>query len=96
MRRKALLAMRWQNTLIKKHLKQQTRRPVSDYYSDDLLEAVDDYVSFVSRRDRSCPEGSALIRSSPSGTEGGRFRLRAGLLWHGGYGDRDGQAGTHH
>ena len=33
--------------LIKKHLKQQTRRPVSDYYSDDLLEAVDDYVSFV-------------------------------------------------
>ena len=25
--------------LIKKHLKQQTRRPVSDYYSDDLLEA---------------------------------------------------------
>ena len=33
--------------LIKKHLKQQTRRPVSDYYSDDLLEAVDAYVSFV-------------------------------------------------
>ena len=33
--------------LIKKHLKQQTRRPVSDYYSDDLIEAVDDYVSFV-------------------------------------------------
>ena len=33
--------------MIKKHLKQQTRRPVSDYYSDDLLEAVDDYVSFV-------------------------------------------------
>lgn len=33
--------------LIKKHLKQQTRRPVSDYYSDDLLEAVDDYVAFV-------------------------------------------------
>lgn len=27
--------------LIKKHLKQQTRRPVSDYYSDDLLEAVE-------------------------------------------------------
>ena len=33
--------------LIKKHLKQQTRRPVSDYYSDDLLEAVDDYISYV-------------------------------------------------
>ena len=33
--------------LIKKHLKLRTKRPVSDYYSDDLLEAVDDYVSFV-------------------------------------------------
>ena len=33
--------------LIKKYLKQRTTRPVSDYYSDDLLEAVDDYVSFV-------------------------------------------------
>lgn len=33
--------------LIKKHLKIRTKRPVSDYYSDDLLEAVDEYVSFV-------------------------------------------------
>lgn len=33
--------------LIKKHLKQQTKRPVSDYYSDDLMEAVEDYVAFV-------------------------------------------------
>lgn len=33
--------------LIKKHLKQRTKRPVSDYYSDDLLEAVDEYVSYV-------------------------------------------------
>lgn len=33
--------------LIKKYLKQRTRRPVSDYYSDELLEAVDEYVSFV-------------------------------------------------
>lgn len=33
--------------LIKKYLKQQSRRPVSDYYSDDLLEAVDEYVNFV-------------------------------------------------
>lgn len=33
--------------LIKKHLKLRTKRPVSDYYSDDLLESVDDYVSFV-------------------------------------------------
>lgn len=33
--------------LIRKHLKQRSRRPVSDYYSDELLEAVDEYVSFV-------------------------------------------------
>lgn len=33
--------------LIKKHLKQRTKRPVSDYYSDDLLEAVDEYVCYV-------------------------------------------------
>lgn len=33
--------------LIKKHLKIRTRRPTSDYYSDDLLEAVDEYVSYV-------------------------------------------------
>lgn len=33
--------------LIKKYLKQRTKRPVSDYYSDDLLEAVDEYVAYV-------------------------------------------------
>lgn len=33
--------------LIKKYLKLRSTRPVSDYYSDELLEAVDDYVSFV-------------------------------------------------
>lgn len=33
--------------LIRKHLKQRTKRPVSDYYSDELLEAVDEYVSFI-------------------------------------------------
>lgn len=33
--------------LIKKYLKQRTKRPVSDYYSDDLVETVEDYVSFV-------------------------------------------------
>lgn len=33
--------------LIKKHLKLRSKRPVSDYYSDELLEAVDDYVSYV-------------------------------------------------
>ncbi len=33
--------------LIKKHLKVRSKKPVSDYYSDDLLEAVDEYVSYV-------------------------------------------------
>ncbi len=33
--------------LIKKHLKIRSKRPLSDYYSDDLLEAVDEYVSYV-------------------------------------------------
>ena len=33
--------------LINKHLKRRDKRPVSDYYSDELLEAVDDYVLYV-------------------------------------------------
>lgn len=33
--------------LIKKHLKQKSKRPVSDYYSDELLEAVDEYTAYV-------------------------------------------------
>lgn len=33
--------------LVKKYLKRRTRRPVSDYYSDDLLEAVEEYVAYV-------------------------------------------------
>lgn len=33
--------------LIKKHLKQRSKRPVSDYYSDELLEAIDEYASYV-------------------------------------------------
>lgn len=33
--------------LIRKHLKQRTKRPTSDFYTDELLEAVDEYVSFV-------------------------------------------------
>ncbi len=33
--------------LIKKHLRLQTKRPVSDFYTDELLEAVDEYVAFV-------------------------------------------------
>jgi ribosomal protein L17 len=33
--------------LIKKYLKIRSRRPTSDYYTDDNLEAVDEYVSYV-------------------------------------------------
>ena len=33
--------------LIRKHLKMRTKRPTSDYYTDELVEAVDQYVSFV-------------------------------------------------
>ena len=33
--------------LIRKYLKQRTTRPTSEYYKDELLEAVDEYVSFV-------------------------------------------------
>lgn len=33
--------------LINKHLKKRTKRPVSDYYSDELMEAVEDYVSYA-------------------------------------------------
>lgn len=36
--------------LIKRFLKIRMRRPVSDYYSDDLLEAVDEYVSYVTEQ----------------------------------------------
>ena len=33
--------------LIKKHLKQRSKRPTSAYYTEELLEAVDEYVSFI-------------------------------------------------
>ena len=33
--------------LIKKHLKLRSKRPVSAYYTDELMEAVDEYVSYV-------------------------------------------------
>ena len=32
--------------LIKKHLKKRSKRPVSDYYTDELVEAVDEYVDY--------------------------------------------------
>lgn len=44
--------------LIKKYMKQRTRRPVSDYYSDELLEAVENYVSYcieqIEKTKRNC------------------------------------------
>ena len=33
--------------LIRKHLKLRSKRPTSDFYTDELLEAVNEYVSFV-------------------------------------------------
>ena len=33
--------------LLRKYLKQRTKRPTSEYYTDELLEAVNEYVSFV-------------------------------------------------
>ena len=33
--------------LIRKYLKIRTRRPVSEYYTDELVEAVEEYVSYV-------------------------------------------------
>lgn len=33
--------------LIKKYLKIRSKRPVSEYYSDELIEAVEEYVSFI-------------------------------------------------
>ena len=33
--------------IIRKYLGQQTIRPTSEFYTDELLEAVDEYVSFV-------------------------------------------------
>jgi len=32
--------------LIKKHLKKRSKRPVSEFYTDELVEAVDDYVGY--------------------------------------------------
>ena len=48
--------------LIKKYLKQRTRRPTSDFYTDELIEAVDEYVTFV-RSKLKKPDGSARLRS---------------------------------
>lgn len=36
--------------LIKKYLKQRTKRPVSEYYTDELVEAVEEYVAYVTEQ----------------------------------------------
>ena len=33
--------------LLKKYLHQRTKRPTSDYYTDELVGAVEEYISFV-------------------------------------------------
>ena len=46
--------------LINKYLKKRTKRPVSDYYSDELLEAVDVYVEYdisqIEQARHECPD----------------------------------------
>lgn len=46
--------------LINKHLKKRTKRPVSDYYSDELMEAVEEYVEYaisqIEEARRNCPD----------------------------------------
>ena len=46
--------------LINKYLKKRTKRPVSDYYSDELLEAVDEYVEYdisqIEQARQECPD----------------------------------------
>lgn len=36
--------------LIKKYLKMRTRRPTSEFYTDELIEAVEEYVTFVTEQ----------------------------------------------
>ncbi|MSA03337.1 DUF2800 domain-containing protein [Lactonifactor sp. BIOML-A3] len=60
--------------LINKHLKRRDKRPVSDYYSDELLEAVDDYVAYVIGQ----IEEAKRICSSPVFA----VEQRVDLRWH--------------
>ena len=53
--------------LINKYLKKRTKRPVSDYYSDELMEAVESYVEYV----------ISQIEQARAG------RARGGLFWNG-------------
>lgn len=51
--------------LIKKYLKMRTKRPVSEYYTDGLVEAVEGYVSYVisqiEEARRECPDAVFLV-----------------------------------
>lgn len=59
--------------LIRKHLGEKTTRPVSDYYSDEILEAVDDYLAFaineIEEARRSCPSLLVLVEQRVDVTE---------------------------
>jgi len=59
--------------LIRKHLGQPGVRPVSDYHSDDLLEAVDDYVAFaigeIEEARRGCESAIFLVEQKVDVTD---------------------------
>ena len=75
--------------LINKYLKKRTKRPVSDYYSDELLEAVDDYVEYnigqieqAGRRDLQPHVELAPLRQHDTALLPHQTLLRLGLLHH--------------
>lgn len=59
--------------LIKRHLNQRSKRPVSDYFSDELLEAVDEYVLYVineiEEAKRSCENPMFLVEQRVDASE---------------------------
>lgn len=59
--------------LIKRHLKQRSKRPVSDYFSEELLEAVDKYVLYVineiEESKRSCENPIFLVEQRVDASE---------------------------
>lgn len=59
--------------LIKRHLKQRSKRPVSDYFSDEILEAVDEYVLYVineiEEAKRSCENPIFLVEQRVDASE---------------------------
>ena len=75
--------------LIKKYLKQRTKRPVSDYYSDDLLEAVDEYVAYVI-------ETGVCHSDLFCGAACGCVRVCVRVFWNRRYDDRDREKGSYH